>query len=450
MNPTPVRKARHLEFTKASNIDVKPLMWIWKNRLPLGKLSLLGGDPGLGKTLVSNDIIARITTGRDYPDKETCSQGACAILASEDDAADTIVPRLLAAGADISHVILLGDVIEPSGRFSTYSLQNIELLEDALKTVVNLKLLVIDPLKQYCSGVDTHNNADTRAILAPLTQMAARLNIAVVGIEHLNKSGSDTPLHRISGSIAFVAAARSAYAITKDQDDPSRRLMLPLKSNLSKEISGLAYKVEEQNGFPIVVWENEPVVQSAEEAFSTDDQIDRRYAVDEAKDILIELLADGAKKRSDIFKTTRSQDITDSTIKRAARKLGIESIPNGRESIWQLPAALITKLNSERFGSPLPTDETNEPSEPCEPSDPNQATNTVHLGHMVHSVHIGQPDMSLARINIHNALMDTDVDLDDFIGNLDQDGLEDIACGRLDRNAIRTVAKTFYPEMGLQ
>ena len=446
MNPVPIRKARHLDTVTASSIEIKPLRWVWNNRIPLGKLSLLGGDPGLGKTLVSNDLIARVTTGRNFPDNEASTQGACAILASEDDAADTIVPRLQAASADLNQVVLLGDVIESNGSFSSYSLQNIDLLENALKSIPNLKLLVIDPLKQYCASVDTHKNADTRAILAPLTQMAARLNIAIIGIEHLNKSGSDTPLHRISGSIAFVAAARSAYAIIKDQDDPSRRLMLPLKANLSKEVTGLAYSVIDQDGMPVVQWEKEPVTQSAEEAFSSDDQIDRKYAIDEAKSMLIELLIDGAKTRSEVFKTILKQDIADSTIKRASRKLNIESISHGKERIWQLPEALIKKLNAERYGPPLSPEETTDPLDPLDPCDPNNTSNTVHLGHIGHKGQPDHPTMNVTRMKIHNALEDTDIDSEEFMTKFDKEDLQDIASGQLDSNAIRLVAQTYYPE----
>ncbi len=447
MNPTPIRKARHIECTNASSVEIKPLNWLWNNRIPLGKLSLLGGDPGLGKTLVSIDIIARVTTGRSFPDKGECPRGACAILASEDDAADTIAPRLQAAGADLNQVMLLGDVIEPNGRITSYSLQNISLLEEVLRSIPNIRLLVIDPLKQYCAGVDTHKNADTRAILAPLTQMAARLEIAVIGIEHLNKSTSETPLHRLSGSIAFVAAARAAFAITKDQDDPTRRLMLPLKANLSKETPGLAYSVIDHDGLPIVQWELEPVTQSAEEAFSTEEQIDRKFILEETKAALIELLINGARKRADVFRDLKKQDFTDSTIKRAACKLGIESIPNGRECIWQLPEALVNKLNAERFGSKDPQEETNELSELPEPSEPNHLSNLVHLDHKVQKVHPDQTRNEVNRIKIEAALQNTDVDCDEFMTKLDDKDFDDIENGQLDSNAIRLIAESYYPEM---
>ena len=131
-------------------------------------------------------------------------------------------------------------------------------------------MIVIDPISAYLDGTESHNNAEVRAVLAPLAKLAAEVGAAVVCVTHLNKGSQSSALYRATGSLAFVAAARAAYAVTKDKDNPSRRLILPMKNNLAPDTSGIAYAVVAPQGIPIVAWEPTPVTITADEALSSE------------------------------------------------------------------------------------------------------------------------------------------------------------------------------------
>jgi putative DNA primase/helicase len=146
----------------------------------------------------------------------------------------------------------------------------IALLEEVLAAHPACKLVNIDPISAYLDGTDSHTNAAVRGLLAPLAELAAKFKVAIVAVSHLNKGGGQTSaMYRITASLAFVAAARAVYAVIKDKDDEGRRLMLPVKNNLSADRTGLAYRIgTATNGAPRIKWEREPVTVSADEAMA--------------------------------------------------------------------------------------------------------------------------------------------------------------------------------------
>ena len=143
-------------------------------------------------------------------------------------------------------------------------------IESAIQQTHDCRLVIIDPIAAYLGCTDSHRDAALRGVLSPVANLAAKHHVAVVLVAHLNKSGGGKAIYRSSGSIAFIAAARSAWSVTKDKDDASRRLMLPLKNNLGPDVMGLAYTIGEEPGTngPVVVWDQEPVSLSADEALS--------------------------------------------------------------------------------------------------------------------------------------------------------------------------------------
>ena len=203
-------------------------------------MTLFAGDPGLGKSLVTLDIAARVTCGHEWPDHEENGQpGSVVILSAEDDAADTIRPRLEAAKADLSKVHILQAVrrARASGETSLehFSLEtDLVALQDAAVSLGDVWLIVIDPISAYLGNTDSHVNAKVRGLLAPLAQLASSLQTAVVAVDHLNKSNLPA-LYRPGGSIAFVAAARAVWLFAKNPDDAAQRLMLPGKLNLAPD-----------------------------------------------------------------------------------------------------------------------------------------------------------------------------------------------------------------------
>lgn len=197
-------------------------------------------------------------------------------------------------------------------------------LEELMVSLPDCRLLVIDPVSAYLDGTESHNNADIRGLLAPLADFAARHDVAVVLIQHLNKSSGSSAMYRSMGSIAFVAAARAAYVVTKDQANPDRRLVMPVKNNLAKDSTGLAYSVlTAENGAPVIEWEKDAVTMTADEALAQNETKDEMAQADWAIWILEDLLADGPVKASVVIQEIKKAGITDKQKRIAQAKLKI-------------------------------------------------------------------------------------------------------------------------------
>jgi hypothetical protein len=206
-----------VELESFSDVTAEKVRWLWPGRVPLGKLTLFVGDPGKGKSLVTLDIASRMSRGIAFPDGVGCQIADSIFLSAEDDAADTIRPRLDAAGADVSriHRVKMVKVVLSDGEpaESAFNLErDLEKLEDSVKKIPGTQAIVIDPVTAYVGRIDTHRDSDVRRILAPLSELASRLRLAVFGIMHLKKSDTSALL-RVSGSIGFVAAARVVWEI---------------------------------------------------------------------------------------------------------------------------------------------------------------------------------------------------------------------------------------------
>ena len=271
-----------------ADVTAKPVEWLWPGMIACGKISIIAGNPGLGKSQITAAIAAIVTTGGHWPiTGERCLPGNVIIVSAEDDAADTIRPRLEAVGADLSRCSILDAVHEQKfdgeERIRSLSLQSdIGRLGQHLK-MYGARLIVLDPTA-YLGGVDSHKNTDVRAALAPLAKLAEEYGVAVVAITHLNKAvGSGEALMRVTGSLAFVAAARAAFVVTKDEDDPERRLMLPAKNNLARDTLGLGFNLQSvvlpTGRTSRVVWETTPAAITAEEAMARQPDEEERGAI---------------------------------------------------------------------------------------------------------------------------------------------------------------------------
>jgi len=330
-----------LVMRRASDITPEEIAWLWPQLMALGKLTVVAGEPGLGKSQISYAIAAAVTTGGSWPsDGGTAPRGSVIILSAEDDAADTIRPRLDAAGADASRAYIVSAVRDHDGKGRrSFNLQaDLALLEREIDRLGDVRLVVIDPISSYLGKIDDHKNAALRAVLEPVGEMASRLGVAVLAITHLNKGAVGGANNRVIGSIALVAAARAVFIVAKDPEDPKRGLFLPSKSNLSKEGAGLGFRVAERatpSGIvaPAIVWDSEPVTMSADQVLASSHS-SSGGAVAEAKKYLLDALGHGPVPQKDIEADASAEGISPAALRRAEDALRVKSTKTGVAGGW--------------------------------------------------------------------------------------------------------------------
>lgn len=336
---------------RLSDVTEAPLEWLWPGRIPLGKLTLLAGDPGLGKSFVTVDMAARVSTGSPWPDLPGIRQpvGSVVMFNSEDDIADTVLPRLKRAGGDPSRVLALEGVRTTSDGGEKhergFSLdRDLQRLTEVIEANPEIRLVVIDPISAYCGSTDSHNNAEVRGMLAPLAQLASRFRVAIVMVTHLSKGSGGKAVYRPMGSLAFAAAARAVWQVAKDHEDESRRLILLAKMNVSEETKGLAYRLADG----CVCWEESPVTMTADEHLELEDHPKSRAngagaELERAVDWLKATLADGPRLASIVEQLADDEDISKATLRRAKRAANVKSdrkgFGRGSEVFWKLPGS---------------------------------------------------------------------------------------------------------------
>ncbi len=338
-------------IVRLSDVKPEPVSWLWPGRFALGKLTLIAGDPGLGKSFLTLDMAARVSRGTPWPDAPDKPQtpGGVVLLSAEDDAADTIRPRLDAARADVDRIValqavpIISDRGKPAGVRMFDLTRDLPALVEAIGAAEDCRLVVIDPVTAYLGGVDSHKNAEIRGLLAPLGEIAARHRVAVVAVTHLNKSAGGAAIYRAMGSLAFTAAARAAWAVTKDENDPRRRLLLSIKNNLAPDTGGLAYSLVAVEGHEAaaVAWEPDPVHVTADDALGGERPESGGGALDEATDWLRDTLVGGPVPAADVKAAAKRDGIAARTLDRAKSALGVRATREGYASdgrwVWAMP-----------------------------------------------------------------------------------------------------------------
>lgn len=236
--------AEGLNIVMVKRIEVEKTQWLWNPYLPAGKLVILAGDPGMGKSTIALDLVARISAGRLLPTGERSITGTCLVASAEDAPGDTIAPRLIAAEANLERVgIINGLRIEGEQEYLQFP-RDFELLKTAI-TDKGARLLIIDPLNAFLEkGTDTYKDQDVRRILHPLGDMAEETGCTILIVAHLNKKDEGNTLYRVGGTIGFVGAARSVLAVSNSAKE-GIRVLYSLKSNLSKKPPSLAYETRQ-------------------------------------------------------------------------------------------------------------------------------------------------------------------------------------------------------------
>jgi hypothetical protein len=368
------------DFTLAAHVagavrlnDVAPIAtrWLWPGRIPLGRVTLLVSDPGLGKSLLALDVAARVSSGTAWPEEQVKGQetrvesqtdnsgpplstldprlpASVLLLTAEDDLADTVRPRLEALGADCARIVAIPAV--PGGTPNkevprAFALdRDLARLAKLLDAMSDCRLVVLDPISAYLGGTNEHGNAEVHDLLVALAALARERGLAVLAISHLRKK-EGAAVYRTMGSLAFVAAARAAWLLVRDPADAERRMFVPIKNNLAHGMNGLAFTIEAgaDGQVPILRWEPEPVTIAAETILAAarppgrpDEE--RQHATR----WLEEFLAHGPRGTCEVERAAEAHGICPRTLRRAFRDLDGEAVKQPPfafgQWVWKLPA----------------------------------------------------------------------------------------------------------------
>lgn len=329
-------------LVRLDTVKVERVSWLWPGRYPFAKVTVLDGDPGMGKSAQMVDIAARVTRGYSMPGETVGREPAgVVILTAEDGLADTIRPRLEAAGGDPSRVVALDAIRLDSGACRMPTLADIENIREAIVSV-GAKLVIIDPIMAYLGTKDGHKDQDVRSIAHPVAHLAEETGVAVVLIRHLTKTEKANPLYRGGGSIGIAGAARSVLLVAPDRNDPNLRILASVKSNLSAPPPSLSYRLVADGDVVRVQWEGVVDVTAAAllASHGTDDEAGGLAG---AEAFLREMLAEGPAPSKDVFAQARQAGISEITVKRAKAALGAKAHKAGGRFggdpswYWELP-----------------------------------------------------------------------------------------------------------------
>lgn len=331
----------------ASHITPKPIHWAWPGWIALGKLTILAGAGGTGKTTLTLSLIATLTAGGRWPDGERCiNKRSVLIWSSEDDPADTIVPRLIAAGADLSKVHILQARINNLGEMEPFDpASDAKLLRQKLEQLKDVGMIMLDPIVSAVSG-DMNRANDVRRALQGLVDLAEEFDCSVLGITHFSKgSAGSNPAERVLGSQAFGALARTVLVAAKEEDS-ELRVLARAKSNIADDSGGCTYSVVETTAgdnikTTVVQW-GDTLEGTAREILASVENFTDEANEDNPADCLRQILSTGPMPAKEVKKLMSDNGYSDKQTRTARQKLGVEIERKGsgkdHVSLWQLPA----------------------------------------------------------------------------------------------------------------
>jgi len=339
----------------ADQIREEEVRWLWPGRIPLGKLTVLDGDPGLGKSLISLDLAARVSQRGVMPDGAVGVNGCVLICSAEDDSADTIVPRLRHAGADLARVKLMATLPDGDGsRRDLFVPEDAVSLEQAI-IAHQVIFVVVDPLMAFL-GEEVRSNSDqsVRRVLRLLAGIAQKHGCAILVIRHLNKSNGSSPIYRGGGSIGIIGAARAGLMVAIDPNDDQDRVLAGTKMNLATMPPSLIYRIGGSKGIIEVLWggSSEHTARSLLDGQGLDDE--ERSKLAEAAQFLADLVGQGPVPAEEVLRQARRLGYSEKTLYRAKSQLKIVSRKD-RTSIrgkwsWALPDLYMVTSGERRLG----------------------------------------------------------------------------------------------------
>jgi hypothetical protein len=327
------------ELKTLDAIEPRSVTWLWPGRIPMGKVTILAGKPSVGKTTAVLDIVARVTAGGRWPDGERARRGSFLIVTAEDDYEDTIVPRLMAAGADLSKCV---GVDADGGIKGLCARLDRTLTRLGKLDQMRPRGVLIDPLGAFLGGsTDSHNDAQVRSALKPLAEVAMKHRVAVVVIMHLKKAATGPAIDQVSGSLAFIAMARAAYLVAQDPDDSTRSLVLCLKNNLGARPDGIAYRVvaaeisvpgkmgKTEISTSKLAWCSDSVTMTADEVIAASRLAAEPSKLEKASEWLLDFLNDAPMSQKELFAAAARHGFSEATLQRAAKETGINRRKHG-------------------------------------------------------------------------------------------------------------------------
>ena len=306
-----------------ADVEAKEVSWLWHPYIPYGKITIIQGDPGEGKTTFILHLAALLSKGDKLPcDDEARMPVNVIYQTAEDGLEDTIKPRLVEAGADFSRILVIDE-----------SKEGLSMTDERLVRAIKetgARMVILDPIQAYLgSNVDMHRANEIRPVLKQLGNIAEQYQCAIILIGHMNKASGSKSTYRGLGSIDFQATARSVLVVGRIKEDPTLRIIAHDKSSLAEEGKSIAFRLDRNYGF---TWEGNYDI-SVEELLSGES---RGQKSKDARAFLAEILAEGQIAYTDIEEAAKDRGIKKKTLWNAKKEMNIDSVKVGKQWYWML------------------------------------------------------------------------------------------------------------------
>lgn len=299
---------RGLDCATLADVEPEAIDWLWRGRIARGKVTMLVGDPGDGKSYLSLAIASAVSRGDALPDGEKAAPADCLLWNGEDGLEDTIRVRAERVGADLQRVHVIRGKLDAEGHREPFGLHHVLELREEIERRGNVALVVVDPIGALLGGVDAHRDAEVRSALQPLADVALETGVALCVVAHLNKSSANRSIYRVGGSIGFVGLARSVLLVAIDQDS-GRRAVVQMKSNIAEQAAPVEFRIDDDG----LWWMGLADELNADRLLAPAMDGNERSARDEARAAILEAINDAG---GDILGKELDRIITDAGVTR--------------------------------------------------------------------------------------------------------------------------------------
>ena len=371
-------RGRTMQFVRGDSIQPKRVRWLWRGRILADKLNVFSGEPDVGKGMTTVDLAARLTRHLDFPDGKNELDGPkdVVFLSSEDDMEDTIVPRLIVAGADMTRIHFVQISENSTGTLEEGIVcldRDLPCLEEIVKSHPDIVLIIPDPVIAFLGDADPNKDKDVRPIYSKMKAFGKRLSVGWLFVNHWNKNQTASSINRTSGAKTMVSAPRATWMFTRSPEDPTRYLMMKGKGNLAGNakktlayrIIGVPYDFQDgqaidPDGVPKLVWDGE-TDHSTEDVLKDQNDPKMRHN-SKAEELLSNLLRDGAMRAKDVYQAGDKEKLDDNQMQRARYKLGYVAARIDGAWYWAKSDEDIL-MRKQRLYSPHPVTLSSEPAD---------------------------------------------------------------------------------------